>query len=132
MERVITDPTGLQVIQQLVALTDAAGNPINPATGAGGNPATVKTSQAVIAVTGTAVQLSVASVPLVNGLIVKSKSSNNAAGQTVGPAGVTNVTNGTGNGYILDAGEAASFGVTNVNAVYVNGTAGDVFSWEGN
>lgn len=36
MEDKISDPTGLKVSRQLVGLTDAAGNIINPATGSGG------------------------------------------------------------------------------------------------
>jgi hypothetical protein len=93
-------------------------------------PTTINTGQVKIAVTGTAVQLQ--SNALVNGLIIKSISSNNAANQTVGASTVTNTTDGTGNGYILFPGEAASFGVSNSNAVWVNGTIGDIFTWEGN
>lgn len=119
------DADGVYLIDAVTGLPYNAGSP--PA-----NPATIKTGQAVIVVTGTAVPLSAASVPLVNGLIIKSRALNNPAGATIGPAGVTNATNGAGNGYILDPGEPGSFGVTNANVVYVNGTAGDVFSWEGN
>lgn len=97
-----------------------------------GDQAQIKTGQCVIAVTGTAVPITTSSVPLTNGVVVKSKSTNNSAGAVVGPAGVQNTVNGTGNGYILDPGEASSFGCANANLVYVNGTAGDVFSWEGN
>lgn len=96
------------------------------------NPGVVKTGQVVIAVTGTAVPLSATASRLDNGLIVKSKSTNNAAGATAGNSAITAVVDGTATGYILDPGEAASFGVTDVNLVYVNGTAGDIFSWMGN
>lgn len=91
----------------------------------------VVTGQALIAVTGTAVRLTPSNI-LVNGLIVRSLVTNNSTGQTVGGSGVTNVVNGTGNGYILQPGEAAAFGVTNVATLFVNGTAGDIFTWEGN
>ena len=92
-------------------------------------PATAITGQVKISVTGTAVQL--ASNVLVNGLFVTSKTTNAPYG-TVGGAGVTNTVDGTGNGYILPAGASASFAVSNSNAIYVNGTAGDIFSFGGN
>lgn len=94
------------------------------------NPSGLVTGQIVIAVTGTAVCLP--SNALTNGVIVKSLLSNNAAKQTVGGASVTNTVNGTGNGYILQPGEASSFGVTNSSAVCGNGTAGDIFTYSGN
>lgn len=94
------------------------------------NPAGLVVGQTKIVVTGTAVRLP--SNALINGLIVKSKITNNVARQTVGTSAVTNIVDGTGNGYILEPGEAASFAVTNSNAIWVNGTAGDIFSFEGN
>lgn len=92
-------------------------------------PSVIITGQVKIAVTGTAVQL--ASNSLSVGLIVKSKSTNNAALQTTGASTVTFTIDGTGNGYILEPGEAASFAVNNSNVIWVNGTAGDIFSYEG-
>lgn len=86
--------------------------------------------QVKIAVTGTAVQLP--SNPLSNGVIVKAKTTNNTACGTVGTSAVTNTYDGTGNGYGLCPGEAASLGVKNTNAGWVNGTAGDIFTFEGN
>lgn len=87
------------------------------------------TGQGKIATTGVAVQL--ASNVLKNGVIVKANS-NNAQPLFVGPAGVTNTNDGTGNGYRLDPGEAISFAVPNANSVYVNGTVGDIFYIAGN
>jgi hypothetical protein len=81
-------------------------------------------------VTGTAVQL--ASNALVNGLVVKAKSTNNSTCGTVGGASITNAYTGSGNGYGLCPGEASSFAVGNSNLLYVNGTAGDIFTFEGN
>jgi len=88
------------------------------------------TGQAIIVVTGTAVQL--ATNALVNGLVVKAKSTNNSTCGTVGGASITNDYTGSGNGYGLCPGEASSFAVGNSNLLYVNGTAGDIFTFEGN
>lgn len=97
-------------------------------------PASIVTGQVKIATTGTAVALP--NVALVNGIVVKAKTSNaaqsSAAPGVVGPAGVTTVIDGTGQGYPLAPGEAASFACSNANVVSVNGTAGDVFFYEGN
>ena len=87
------------------------------------------TGQAKIATTGTAVAL--ASNVLVNGVVVKAKSTN-AATIFVGGATVTSVYDGTGPGYPLAPGEAMSFAVSNSNSLYINGTANDVVSFGGN
>lgn len=97
---------------------------------ASSNPATVLAGQVKIAVTGTAVQLP--SNALVNGVTIRANNNNAATGGTVGPAGINNTVDGTGNGYILFPGDAIAYGVTNSNAVFVNGTIGDIFSWTGN
>ncbi len=102
-----------------------AANPVQPPV-----PAMLVTGQVKIATTGTAVQLPAAA--LQNGLVVKSLNNNSPAMQTIGAAGLSNAIDGTGNGYILLPGEAASFAVPNANLVYVNGTAGDIFAFEGN
>lgn len=88
------------------------------------------TGQVVIGVTGTAIQLP--SFDLLNGIVVRAKSGNNASCGTVGPATVTNTVDGTGNGFVLCPGEASAFAVPNSNILYVNGTSGDIFSFEGN
>lgn len=93
-------------------------------------PAVVVTGQAVIAVTNTAVQLG--SNALLNGLVIKAKSTNSASCGTVGKSGTTNTYDGTGNGYGLCPGEASSFAIPNSNLIFVNGTVGDIFTFEGN
>lgn len=87
------------------------------------------TGQAVIAVTGTAVQLGTNT--LQNGIIIKALSSNTAS-ILVGGSGVNNSSNGSGNGYILKPGEASAFSSSNSNQFWVNGTAGDIVTFEGN
>lgn len=91
-----------------------------------GNP---RTGQAVIAVTGTAVRLIVASVPLPGGSVFLTARPTNTASMTVGGAAVTNATDGTGAGLILAAGSNAVVFADDLNKVYVNGTAGDIMSW---
>lgn len=86
--------------------------------------------QIKIAVTNTAVQLP--SNVLVNGIVIKAKSTNNAAGAFIGGAGVTTTDDGTGTGYKIVPGEAMSFAVPNSNTIYINGTANDVFYFGGN
>ena len=85
-------------------------------------------SQAKISVTGTRVQLG--SNVLSNGVIITALSTNTAK-MTVGGSAVTNTVDGTGNGYILEAGSSSSFAVSNTNALYINGTAGDIVSYAG-
>jgi hypothetical protein len=73
-----------------------------------------------------------ATLALVNGVIIKAKSSN--AGKVfVGTSNaVTTTDDGTGNGYALAAGEAISIAVNNLNLVYVIGTNNDVVYYTGN
>lgn len=92
-------------------------------------PTAIISFQAKIAVTGTAVQL--ASNALVIGVSCFAKGAN-AASIEIGPSGVTNTVDGTGNGDIIPAGAARSFAVSNSNALYINGTAGDIVSCSGN
>lgn len=93
-------------------------------------PPTPVTGQVKIASTGTAVRIPYNN--LLNGVIVKALATNNVACGTVGYSGVTNTVDGTGNGYIICPGEASSFAVPNSNSLYVNGTTGDIFTFEGN
>ncbi len=93
-------------------------------------PSIVVAGQVVIATTGMPVQLP--SAALQNGIVVKSLTTNSTASQTIGGAGLTNAVDGTGNGYVMLPGEAAAFAVANANLIYVNGTAGDVFTYQGN
>ena len=85
--------------------------------------------QKKVGVTGTAVQLSAASVPLPSGMVIVAAHPDNAAAITVGAAAVTNTVDGTGNGAILAPGEALAFFAANVNLIYINGTANDIASY---
>jgi len=88
-----------------------------------------RTGQAVIAVTGTAVRLSVASVILPGGSVFLTALTDNAAAMTAGGSTVTNTIDGTGNGIIIGPGSNVVVFTDDLNTVYVNGTAGDVISW---
>lgn len=96
----------------------------------GGLPSTFTTGQVKIAVTGTAVQLSGTSVPLLNGVIIIANQ-NNTASITIGGSGVTNTVDGTGNGTVVTANSAVSIAVSDLDVLYVNGTAGDWITWIG-
>lgn len=86
------------------------------------NPATVYAAQQTV----TASAVALVAQSLVNGIVIKAKSTN--VGTTyVGASGVT-----VGTGYPLAAGEAISFGVTNASAIYIIGTASDVVCVAGN
>lgn len=99
-------------------------------------PAGVVTGQVKIVTTGTAVQLP--TFPLRNGVAIKAHVANaqpdatNKLSAMVGPSGVTMQYDGGGNGYPLSPGEGASFACADASNVWVNGTAGDIFSFEGN
>jgi hypothetical protein len=87
--------------------------------------------QAVIASTGTAVQLNGGtSQTLTNGIVV-SAANTNVAPISIGNSGVNNTANGSGNGYLLTPGASISFAAANTNELYINGTAGDFVSWAG-
>lgn len=90
----------------------------------------VLTGQVIIA--SAAVQLTTFSQILQNGLIIKSKGTNNTIGGTIGLSTVTNVVDGTGNGMIIEPGSSTSIpsGV-NINLFYVHGQTGDIFSYQG-
>ena len=111
-----------------VAVVDASGNQITSFGGGSSLVAAPLNGQAKIAVTNTAVQLG--SNALTNGVIVTAKSTN-AASITVGGSSVTSTVDGTGNGYILAAGASASWAVSNTNALWINGTSGDIVSFAG-
>ena len=97
--------------------------------GLGGGQNTVLSGQKKIATTGTAVQLG--SGALVNGVIITANI-NNAAPISIGPVGVNNTQDGTGNGYILNPGTSIAYSATNLSPIYINGTAGDFVSYSGN
>ena len=85
--------------------------------------------QAIIAATGTAVQLP--SNNLGNGLVITAKSTN-AAKIFIGGSSVTTADTGAGNGYPIVPGGSASAAVSNANQIWINGTAGDIVYFIGN
>lgn len=93
-----------------------------------------RTGQAKIVTTGTAVQLSVVSQALQNGMILSYTSVTGTGKGTYGYANtVTNTTDGTGNGKIILSGASSPVNPgVNLNTIYVNGTLGDIFDWEAN
>lgn len=91
---------------------------------------TIVSGQQKIATTGTALALTSGSNPLGNSVRVKASIAN--VGQiAIGPSGVTNTFDGTGNGDILNPGDVVILQVTNTNAVFINGTIGDFVSFSG-
>ncbi|MGC9395397.1 MAG: hypothetical protein ACP5J4_11135 [Anaerolineae bacterium] len=82
--------------------------------------------QAVIAVTGTAVALAAVATPLPTSSVLVAALSTNGAMMTVGGAGVTNTVDGSGNGFILEAGQSVVIMTDDLADVYVNGTANDI------
>lgn len=101
----------------------------NPDGSLSGAQSGLNVGQKAIATTNTAVALG--SGALANGVVVKA-SAENAGPIFVGGSGVATTDDGTGDGYRLDAGDAMSFAVTNLSAVYINGTAGDFVYFGGN
>lgn len=65
-----------------------------------------------------------------NGVIFTAKSTN-VAPIVIGGSSVTNTVDGTGNGYVLEAGASISGGLVDVSNAYVIGTSNDVISWMG-
>lgn len=96
-----------------------------------GNPLSLSpiTGQVKVVTTGTAVVLGSSQV-LINGVIVSAKGINTQS-ITLGTATVTNTVDGTGNGYILAPGASISFAVSNINQIWINGTANDLVSYAG-
>ena len=94
-------------------------------------PSTLAFGQVVIAATGTAVQLP--SNVAVNGVRITAHPLNTAPtkliGGTVGIVGVTDATSGSGNGELIQPGTALGYSASNTNQLYVNGIAGDIFTW---
>ena len=86
--------------------------------------------QVVIAVTGTAVVLATTTALPGGSAVVTALSTNSAMG-TVGDSTVTNTVDGSGNGYILEADRSVVIVAEDLADVYVNGTAGDIFSYSG-
>jgi hypothetical protein len=91
-------------------------------------PTTPAFGQAVVATTSIAVQLS--SNVLTQGVVVTANV-NNTNPIVVGLSSVTNVTNGTGNGFVLVPGASTGIAVLNTSTLWINGTAGDNVSFVG-
>lgn len=87
-----------------------------------------RVGQKAIAVTGTAVQLSAASVPLPGGTVMITAHVATTY-VTAGGSGVNNTATGAGNGRCIKAAEQVVLFASDLNAVYINGTAGDWVSW---
>lgn len=85
--------------------------------------------QKAIAVTGTAVALAASATPLPTASVLVYALTGNAAAITVGGSGVTNTVDGSGNGYILEAGQSIVIMADDLADVYVNGTAGDIVAF---
>lgn len=85
--------------------------------------------QVAIAVTGTAVRLSAVSVVLPGGSLLVCALAGNSAAGTCGGSTVTDDVDGTGNGLIIEAGDTRVVFASDLSDVYVNGTAGDIFTW---
>jgi len=94
------------------------------------SPGAIISDQVAVAVTGTAVQFH-ANQPVAGGCVVVAAPAGNSAEVTLGGATVNNTVDGTGNGYVLEAGKATVVTVANLNTLYVNGTAGDFISYVG-
>ena len=88
----------------------------------------IKVGQLVIAVTGTAISLPQGVG--YNGIVLTARGTN-SANITVGPSGVNNTINGTGNGYILAPGASVGVATSQFNQIFINGTAGDIISYIG-
>lgn len=84
--------------------------------------------QIVIAVSGTRIQLP--SNALLDGVTIKALNANTNP-IMIGGSDVDNKYDGTGKGDILDKGDHNFYKVNNTNVLYVNGTAGDIISYEG-
>lgn len=90
--------------------------------------AQIFTLQGKIAVTNTSQQLP--NNPLITQTItISAKAGNTAAIVIVNSATASTATDGTGAGLILTAGTSVTiYGILNTNALYVSGTANDVYS----
>lgn len=87
------------------------------------------TGQVAIATTGTPVPLSGSPISLPAAAVLIRAHSGNAAAGVVGKAGVTNTVDGSGNGFILEAGDSVAIYHGRLDEIYVNGTENDIFSF---
>lgn len=117
------DQVEVSVVNPL-PVTLAGGGAANP----NANPASLYTDQQ--AVTASAVALT--AQVLVNGFVLKAKSTNAGKVFVGGSNAVTTTDDGSGAGWALAAGESVSIPVTNASAVFIIGTANDVVYVLGN
>lgn len=120
----IAGPAGATLVQ-----FDTTANGVKCLSGCGGSvPATIVTGQYKVTASAAAIASSTA---LVNGVVIKAKATNTGS-VWIGSSGVTNTDDGTGAGYKLLPGEAISFAVSDVHALFAIGTANDVIYFAGN
>ena len=81
-------------------------------------------------ITSTGVAVNLPSNALKNGVIITAKSSN-TADILIGMSNVSTTADGTGNGYILEAGSSVSYAVTDTATIWINGNGGDIVSFSG-
>lgn len=70
-------------------------------------------------------------VALVNGVTLKAPYTN-VGTVIIGATGVTATEDGTGNGFLLEAGDSIYLAVANLASLFAIGTADDVVTWLGN
>lgn len=110
-----------------VQVTDASGNSIAPG---GSYVGSATSSQIKIVVTGTPVQLP--SIICKNGVTGSVVNCTNLCLLGTSAEVTPNVTDGTGQGQVLQAGQGFAYAVSNTNLLYFNGTAGDIISFQAN
>ena len=93
------------------------------------NPNTIIAKQVKIAITNTAVALGTDA--FINGVVIKA-GYNNTSTIFIGKSGVTTTDDGTGNGYPLQAGEAISYGASDLTDMFINGIANEFVYVTGN
>lgn len=123
MSRVVPLPALNTVVDNTVIVLNADGSPSTP----GGVSSSLYAAQQVI----TAAAAALASQALINGVVIRAKSSN-VGSVFVGGSTVTATDDGSGNGFAVPPGATLSLPVGNANAVYVIGTAGDIIYVTGN
>ena len=123
MSRVVPLPALNTVVDNTVIVLNADGSPSTP----GGVSSSLYADQQVI----TAAAVALASQALINGVVIRTKSSN-VGSVFVGGSTVTATDDGSGNGFALPPNATLSLPVGNASAVYVIGTAGDISYVTGN
>ncbi|MDR3503103.1 MAG: hypothetical protein P4L79_11055 [Legionella sp.] len=110
-------------ITEVVILANTSGGFLSGGVGSVTNPSTIYSNTQVSTLSAAALP----SQTLTNGIVLTTYA-NNTGVIYVGQAGVTNST-----GYPLAAGQSISYGVTNLNAIYIVGTnTTDYIAFTGN